>query len=252
MQGYSEAFARIYNLRWAAFALNAAPRLRAFYETQEGAGRSLLDVCCGAGQLALHFLENGYRVTGLDLSEPMLYHARAAAAEYIVAGQARFVQGDAASFHLDEKFGLALSTFDALNHLPGLDALRGCFRSVWNALEVGGLFIFDLNTTEGLRRWASISVEDTPDLMLVTRALFDEAAGRAYMRISGFAPAGDGRYERFEETAYETAFPLTQVRAALEEIGFSNIRFASLQNLTAPLEHPENETRVFILAEKQP
>jgi SAM-dependent methyltransferase len=251
MQGYSESFARIYNLRWASFAFNAAPRLRAFYETRPNAERTLLDLCCGTGQLALHFLENGYHVTGLDLSDAMLAHARAATAEYIVAGQARFVQGDAANFHLAERFGLVVSTFDSLNHLPGMDALRGCFRSVWNALEDDGLFIFDLNTTEGLRRWVSISVEDTPELMLVMRALFDESAGRAYTRISGFVPAGDGRYERFEETAYETAFPLAQVRAELEETGFSHIRFVSLQNLAGLLENPERETRVFILAEKQ-
>ena len=252
MQAYNPSFARIYNQRWAAFAQNAAPRLRAYYEaTPLGQARhTLLDLCCGTGQLALHFLDNGYQVTGLDLSEAMLDYARANAAAYIVSGQARFIQGDASNFTLDERFGLVLSTFDALNHLPDFSELKGCFLSVYQVLEEGGLFAFDLNTAEGLRRWTGISVEDTPDLMLIIRAIYDEAGQKAFMRISGFVPGGDGLYERFEETAYEVAFDLRTVREALRETGFRRVHFARLQDLDAPVDDPEQETRIFILAER--
>ncbi len=252
MQAYNPSFARIYNIRWTAFAQNAAPRLRACYEsTPVGQqNHSLLDLCCGTGQLALHFLDNGYRVVGLDLSEAMLDYARANAAAYIVSGQTRFIQGDAADFELNERFGLALSTFDALNHLPDFTALKGCFLSVYPALVEGGSFIFDLNTTEGLRRWTGISVEDSPELMLVTRALFDETSQKAFTRISGFALAAEALYERFEETTYEVAFNLQAVKKALLETGFHNVRFAKLQDLTAPVDDPERENRIFIVAEK--
>ncbi len=252
MQAYNPSFARIYNIRWASFAQNAAPRLRACYEStpvgQEN--HSLLDMCCGTGQLALHFLDNGYQIVGLDLSAAMLDYARANAAAYIVSGQARFIQGDASNFEMDERFGLVLSTFDALNHLPDFTALKGCFLSVYPVLVEGGSFIFDLNTTEGLRRWTGISIEDSPELMLVTRALFDETSQKAFMRISGFALSGDGLYERFEETAYEVAFPLQAVKEALLETGFHSVRFARLQDLSAPVDDPERENRIFILAEK--
>lgn len=252
MQAYNESFARIYNLRWSYFALNNAPRLRAFYEaTPVGEeNRHLLDLCCGTGQLALHFLDHGYQVTGLDLSEAMLDFARSSAAPFIVAGEARFVQGDAANFELDEQFGLVVSTFDALNHLPDFTALKGCFLSVYPVLVEGGLFIFDLNTPEGLRRWSGISVEDIPELMLVTRAVFDEASGKAYMRISGFIAVEDGLYERFEETAYEVAFNLAAVKDALLQTGFRNVNFARLPDLSDPVEQPDRETRIFIIAEK--
>jgi SAM-dependent methyltransferase len=252
MQGYSSGFARVYDLRWGHFAANAAPRLRAFYEsTLVGQDNlSLLDLCCGTGQMALHFLENNYRVIGLDLSEAMLDYARARAAAYIVTGQARFLQGDAANFLLEEQVGLVVSTFDALNHLPDFTALKSCFLSVYPVLVEGGLFIFDLNTPEGLRRWTSISVEDSPEVMIVTRALYDEDSRKAFTRISGFVDAGEGLYERFEETAYEVAFDLFAVRAALQETGFHSVRFARLQDLSAPVEEPQRESRIFILAEK--
>ncbi len=252
MQAYNRSFARIYNLRWTGFAQNAAPRLRACYEsTPVGQqNHSLLDLCCGTGQLALDFLDNGYRVIGLDLSEAMLDYARANAAAYIVSDQARFIQGDAANFELDERFGLVLSTFDALNHLPDFNALKGCFLSVYPVLVEGGSFIFDLNTTKGLRGWTSISVEDSPELMLVTHALFDETDQKAFMRVLGFALTANELYERFEETAYEVAFNLQAVKEALLETGFHSVRFVKLQDLSAPVDDPERENRIFIVAEK--
>lgn len=252
MQAYNASFARVYNLRWSGFANNAAPSLRAYYEsTAVGQGnRSLLDVCCGTGLLALHFLDHGYQVTGLDLSAAMLDYARSNAASYIVTGQARFVQGDAADFTLDDQFGLAVSTFDALNHLPDLQALRGCFASVYPLLVDSGVFIFDLNTSYGLRHWTNISVEDLPELMLVTRAFFDEASQKAYTHISGFLSAGDERYERFEETVYEVAFALEAVKQALLETGFRSVHMAKLQNLQTTVDDPERESRIFFVAEK--
>lgn len=253
MQAYNPTFARVYNIRWANFAQNAAPRLRAFYEsTPLGEhNHDLLDLCCGTGQLAQHFLDSGYHVTGLDLSDAMLDYARQNAAPYLVTGQARFVQGDAANFEFDEPFGLVLSTFDALNHLPDLYALKGCFLSVYAALAAGGTFIFDLNTPRGLKRWTGISVEDQPEMMLVTHALFDETSGKAFMRISGFVQTEDEQlYEHFEETAYEVAFDLAQVKQTLLDTGFTSVRFARLQDLSAPLADPDEENRVFIIAVK--
>lgn len=252
MQAYNASFARVYNLRWIHFAQNAAPKLRAFYEStplgQEN--HHLLDLCCGTGQLALHFLDNGYQVTGLDLSDAMLDYARASAAPYILTGQARFVKGDAADFILEEKYGLVVSTFDALNHLPDFNALKNCFLSVYPVLEDGGTFIFDLNTPHGLSRWTNISVEDTPEMMLVTRAFFDEAARRAYTYISGFIEAGEGLFERFEETAYEIAFDLAEVKTALLETGFHRVYMAKLLDLALALDDPDQETRIFFIAEK--
>jgi SAM-dependent methyltransferase len=252
MQAYNSSFARIYNLRWANFAQNTAPKLRAFYEsTSVGLeNHTLLDLCCGTGQLALNFLDSGYQVTGLDLSEGMLEYARANAAAYIVTGQANYIQADAANFEMDERFGLVVSTFDALNHLPDFTALKSCFLSVYPVLVEGGLFIFDLNTREGLKHWTGISIEDSPDLMLVTRALYDEESQKAFMRVSGFVLAGEARYERFEETAYELAFELQSVREALRDTGFKKVHFARLQDLGAPVDEPERETRIFIIAEK--
>jgi SAM-dependent methyltransferase len=188
MQAYGPTFARVYNEKWVDFARHVAPLIRTFYEsTPVGQqDRSLLDLCCGTGQLAQHFLEHGYRVTGIDLSEYMLTYARQNNAPYIERGQASFLQADAADFTLDEQFGLIVSTFDALNHLPDDGALCGCFASVYPLLLPQGVFIFDLNTRTGLTRWNAINVRDMPDHMIVDRGIYDGQGNRAWVKITGF------------------------------------------------------------------
>jgi len=252
MQAYGPSFAHIYNLRWGEFANQVAPRIREFYEksTPELARRNLLDLCCGTGQLALHFLAHGYQVTGIDLSEAMLEIARQNTQRYLEAGEAEFILSDAASFHLDRGYDLVVSTFDSLNHLPDLAALEGCFRSVYGVLAKGGLFIFDINTRTGLARWNNIVVEETDDLALITRGVYDGESERAYMRISGFVRNPDGLFERFEETVYNTVYNTQDVKEALSRAGWTVIHPARIQDLGTPLANPESEGRVFFVAWK--
>ncbi len=164
MQGYNETFARIYNARWRGFASTVAPLIRGFYEQTE----------TGAHVRTL-----------LDLSPAMLDHARENVRDAVASGQARFVQGDAAAFSFDERFGLVVSTYDALNHLPDLPALRGAFRSVYSVLEPGGWFVFDLNTRLGLRRWAGASYQEDETVALFNRGVLIEDLDRAYTSLGG-------------------------------------------------------------------
>ena len=252
MQAYGSAFARIYNLHWTAFVQDLAPRILSYYESTPiaQANKSLLDVCCGTGQLAVYFLERGYRVTGLDLSEHMLRYARENAALYVESGQAKFVHADASDFSLDEPFGLVVSTFDALNHLESEQALRQCFRCVFAALAPDGYFIFDLNTRAGLMRWNNMSVNDDEQITIITRGVYDGQGDRAATRITGFIRDPDGFYERFEQTAFNTVFDLHRVREALLDTGWRHVYFARSQDLAASIDEPEREKRAFIVARK--
>ena len=246
---YTAPFAQAYNQRWTGFVTLVGPRLRTLYEQVCPKGeRSLLDVCCGTGQLALQFLHAGYVVTGLDNSEPMLAHARINCASFVSSGELSFVQGDAADFSLSSRFGLAVSTFDALNHLSGIDALLSCFACVHQCLLPGGLFAFDLNTVLGLRRWNNVTLEDAPDAMVINRGMYDEDKRQGRIKISGFVRQESGGWLRFDETFVESAWPVREVTTALLEVGFSAVYQARAADLTVPLADPESEPRVFFVA----
>ena len=238
MQAYGRAFARVYNKRWTGFAHRVAPLIAEFYAcTAPGKDhRSILDLCC--------------HVMGADLSEHMLQYARENASAYVESGQAEFVQADAAGFSLDQRFGLVVSTFDALNHLESREALRVCFQSVFAVLVKGGYFVFDLNTRAGLMRWNNIGVDDSEEAMIVTRGIYDGQGDRAYTRVSGFIRAASGQYDRFEETVYNTVFDMAWVRDTLLEIGWQDVHSARYEALATPITEPEKESRVFFVAHK--
>ena len=252
MQAYGRAFARVYNKRWTDFAHRVAPLIEEFYAgTAPGKAKlPILDLCCGTGQLAIYFLEQGYRVTGLDLSEHMLQYARENASAYLESGQAEFVQADAAGFTLERQFGLVVSTFDALNHLESEEKLEACFRSAFPVLVEGGVLIFDLNTRSGLMRWNNLSVNDSEEAMIVTRGMYDGEGSRAYTKISGFIRTPNGQYDRFEETVYNTVFDMNRVRDTLLGVGWRDVHFARYEALTTPITEPEKERRVFFVAQK--
>ena len=250
MQAYSRPFARAYHLRWGGFARQAAPHLLDFYG-QTSAGRQqlpVLDLCCGTGLVTLGFLEHGYPVTGLDLSAPMLAYARENCAAF--ADRAQFILADAANFALKPHFGLAVSTYDALNHLPDLPALQSCLRAVAAAVVPSGWFIFDLNTRLGLHRWNVTSVDDGDDSIVLTRSSFDGSGERAWLNITGFLRQPDGRYERFDERVYNTIFEIQTVLWILLNQGWASAHAARLGDLHTPLSEPEQEERVFVVAQR--
>ncbi|HET9873516.1 MAG TPA: class I SAM-dependent methyltransferase [Propionibacteriaceae bacterium] len=249
-QAYGELFARLYDKLYTGFAQEVAPAIRRFYLEQTGVAHNprVLDLACGTGQLALDFLANGFRVTGVDLSLPMLTLARSNAAAYVSAGIASFLQADAARFTLDNTYDLVVSTFDALNHLRDSEALEGCFSSVAAATRPGSLFVFDLNTRRGIRRWNGITVTETDNEFILQRGIYDGGA-RAEMMISGFVrQPGSDHYARFEEHVYNTVFELATVRELLLGTGWSRMHFARLDSLGTAVEDPEQESRIFVVA----
>ena len=191
-------------------------------------------------------------MVGLDLSEHMIAYARKNNIEYMVAGQADFIQGDAANFKLDQEFGLTVSTYDALNHLPDAGALQSCFHCVFDVLMDGGYFIFDLNTQTGLKQWNGVMVRPGEDVYLINRGMYDEYTIKAWTKITGFVrdDQNDGLYERFDETVYNTVFEMNAVRDWLLEAGFQGIYFAIDGELSTPIENPEAQNRVFFIAKK--
>jgi len=145
---------------------------------------------------------------------------------------------------------LVVSTYDSLNHLEDELALRQCFQCVFAVLEKDGYFVFDLNTRLGLVRWNNITVDEGDETVVVTRGIYDGESDKAWTRITGFIRTRDNLYERFEETAFNTVFDVPRVRNALLDIGWREVHFARIQDLRTPIEKPEEEGRVFFVAQK--
>jgi SAM-dependent methyltransferase len=252
-QAYGAEFARIYNTQWSGFSRRMAPRIERFYHGLPRSvrkHRTLLDLCCGTGQLAAYFLRKGFDVTALDLSSPMLELAEENMRDIVTNSSATFVRADVARFQLDKPHGLVVATYNALNHLPDLDSLRSCFASVAAATVSDGCFIFDLYTKRGVREWNGISVTDTGGTFTIQRGIYD-GGSRAQTLFTGFIRDGDGdKFTRFEESIFNTVFDLTDVEQLLAETGWASAYFAQSDDLAAPISEPELEDRVWIVARR--
>jgi SAM-dependent methyltransferase len=144
------------------------------------AGGTILDLCCGTGQLVAQLVERGYSVTGFDGSADMLRHAREN------APSAAFTQGDARDFTFETPFDAVLCTSASLNHMASLDDLRGVFTSVNRSLKEGGIFVFDINHPAQMSRyWHGRPTEGEihPDFAWLITPKYDPSAGRGAFTV---------------------------------------------------------------------
>lgn len=75
-------------------------------------GERILDIGCGCGDTSLELARQGARVTGVDISAPMLARAKDRAAQ--ARATADFVEADASSHRFTPEFDLAFSRFGVM------------------------------------------------------------------------------------------------------------------------------------------
>ncbi len=106
------------------------------------ASGDILELACGTGQLTVPLANAGLRITGLDLSEPMLSAARERAAAQNVSVE--HLPGDMRDFDLGRRFALIFIARNSLLHLHSTEDILATFAMVRRHLAPGGMFAFDI------------------------------------------------------------------------------------------------------------
>lgn len=110
---------------------------------------TILDLCCGTGNVSTVLASAGYSVTGVDISPGMIDFARQKVRKDGIPID--FHVQDASSLNLGRrKFDLVISLFDSLNYILETPDLQQVFYKVGEHLNEGGYFIFDMNTEVAL------------------------------------------------------------------------------------------------------
>ena len=103
---------------------------------------TVLDLGCGSGEpLARYFVENGFRVTGVDLVGEMLEMCRARFPDMA------WRQGDMRDLELGERFDIVMA-WDSFFHLGPSDQRR-MFETFRRHTAPGGVLVFTSGTREG-------------------------------------------------------------------------------------------------------
>lgn len=175
--------------------------------------KKIVDLGCGHGRHAIELSRRGYDVTGIDLVEGFLDHARK---EAELAGvSAKFVRGDIGAFENEPEYDAALCLFDAFGFFDDSHCI-GTLRCAHKALVPEGKFVLDLRTREWMVRVPTYSVTDIGNGdMMIDRHHFDITSGRFVDRRT-YVRDGKQREVMFSVRL----FAFTEIRLILHSVGF--------------------------------
>jgi len=105
----------------------------------------ILELGCGTGRVAIALAKQGFRVTGLDLSEQMLEVFRQKLeAQPELKNKISIIHGNMACFSFDHKFSLIIAPFRAFQALTDDKDIEMSLNCIKNHLTDNGLFIVNV------------------------------------------------------------------------------------------------------------
>jgi 2-polyprenyl-3-methyl-5-hydroxy-6-metoxy-1,4-benzoquinol methylase len=208
------------------------PGLLDFAQRNEWMGRRVLDLGCGTGAALIWLARRGYVVAGLDTSAEMLRVAQARAeAASLNTVSAQFRQGDIRRLDGGVEYDLALA-LNVLNEMESLRDVEAVFMGAHKSLAEGRMFIFSVETLEGLAAAAvghdaeQILFDDHASLTVAARAHYDyerQALTRSYLifrRDGGVVGGSSDGWTRYDTQVVARGYPITALASLAGRCGF--------------------------------
>ncbi|MBZ0202551.1 MAG: class I SAM-dependent methyltransferase [Ignavibacteria bacterium] len=137
---YNEATVRFYDVVYEDFG--HLKKGLEFYSQEIGkASGAVLEVGAGTGRILIPALRQGADIYGIDQSELMIEKLKG---KLDPAEHKRISLQDARSFKLEKKFKLIISPFRVFQHLLTTEDQLLALCRIYDHLDAGGYFIFDL------------------------------------------------------------------------------------------------------------
>lgn len=215
------------------------------YGVREGL---ILDLGCGTGTVTELLASAGYDMIGVDNSSEMLQIALDKREES--GSPILYLLQDMREFELYGTVAAVVSICDSMNYILETEELTEVFRLVNNYLDPGGIFIFDLNTVykyEAILGESTIA-ENREESSFIWDNFYDSETGINEYDLSLFMKEADGRYRRYDETHYQRAYTLEEIKESLTQAGMEFV--TAYEAFT---ENPPSDTseRIYIVAREQ-
>ncbi len=210
----------------------------------------VLDLACGTGSLSLELSKRGYDMIGADNSPEMLNQAREKMYEEGLSEQVLFLLQDMREFELFGTVDSIVCTCDSINYLLEEEEVQQVFDLAENYLDVGGLFMFDVNTEY---KYASllgdnVFADTTEDAAFIWQNHYYEDDRINEYNVTFFAEAEDGTYERFEENHLQKAYSKEAIIAMLEK---AHLKVEGVYDAFTLEEAREDSERITFVAREQ-
>lgn len=244
MEAYS-GFAQVYDMfmddtpyeEWCEFTIE---QLR-----ENGVQQGLvLDMGCGTGKMTRMLADKGYDMIGVDFSMEML--------EIAQEHEAKREQGilylcqDIREFELYGTVQAIVSNCDCVNYITEEEDLLQVFKLVNNYLDPGGIFFFDFNTKYKYEEMLAENTfaENRDKGSFIWENYYDEESRINQYDLTLFIKQ-DQLYEKFEETHFQRAYTLEEIKRLLAEAGLEFV--AAYDDYTCQEVHEESG-RVCVIA----
>ena len=215
----------------------------AFFEAKTkalaGSVENVLDVGCGTGILAIQLAGKGFRVVGVDLSENMLAIATGKALEQNI--DVTFIEQDMRDLQLGQTFSVITAFCDVINYLKTFEDVEQTFRSIYEHLDHGGLFLFDVHSVykiDYVFNGASFCAADD-ELSYIWECYEGPVEHSVDHELSFFVLENSDLYRRFDEVHHQRTFERDEYVQALEKSGFTLISVEGDFNEGEPDERAE-------------
>lgn len=208
----------------------------------------IAELGCGTGSMTELLAQHGYDMIGIDNSIEMLEIARDKIEQ--TKSDILYLMQDMREFELYGTVDAIVSVCDSMNYILEFEDLVQVFVLVNNYLEQGGYFIFDLNTPYKYRTQLGdrTIAEDREDMSFIWDNYFDDKTGVNEYDLSIFVKEHDGRYQKYEETHYQRAYELEEIKKALEQAGMEYVTAYDAFTKEMPKEESE---RLYIIAREK-
>lgn len=248
MEAYT-SFAAVYDMfmdnipyeEWAAYLISLLKE----YGIDDGL---VLDLGCGTGSLTEILAREGYDMTGIDISPDMLQIAMEKRAES--GHDILYLLQDMREFELYGTVRAIVSICDSMNYLLEPGDLVQTLRLVNNYLDPKGLFIFDLNTEYKYREilGESTIAEDREESSFIWDNSYDEEERINEYSLSLFIREKENLYRKYQETHYQRAYTLGEVKDAIRQAGMEFVAAYDAFTRNAPREDSE---RIYVIARER-
>ena len=180
--------------------------------------RKVLEMACGTGSLSYYFAENMYKLTAFDLSQEMLVKADGKLKKY---KNVKLLRQNMIDFNFNEKFEAVVSICDSVNYILNKEDLKDTFKNVYDHLQDGGIFIFDINSFYKLSNTLgnNIFIEDREEIFYTWENSFDKTTNICDFYLTFFLKEGEN-YKRFDENHRERAYKNEEILEDLKLAGF--------------------------------
>ena len=215
------------------------------YQVHDGL---VLDLGCGTGSLTEILAKKGYDMIGIDNSEDMLQIAMEKRADSGL--DILYLLQDMREFELYGTVAAVVSICDSMNYLTDYEDLVETMRLVNNYLDPKGVFIFDMNTVHKYRDLIGdrTIAEARDECSFIWDNDYDPETKINEYDLTLFIQEEEDLYRRFEETHYQKAYELEEVKQAIQEAG---MEFVAVYDAFTHKEPDENSERVYFVAREQ-